>query len=134
MKKLIPLYALLFLASCSMLMPTYEYKKALATTTAQKWSPGVQNAGRGVTFRVTFFQLDELKADTLWVNGIPLETEITRVGDTTYITSFVHATEQNPSTLVKEDVFTGKLQLLVKDKKKELDLGNFKQLPPTEYP
>lgn len=136
MKQSIFIIALALFTSCSIIMPTYTYKQALSTSTSQEWAAGVRNGGRGVTFRVTFYQLDEeLKADTLWVNNYPLETEITRVGDTTYITSFIHVLDDQPEQpLIKDDVYSGKLQVYIKDKKKELDVGSFRALPSTQYP
>ena len=107
----------------------------MATATAQKWFAGVREGGRGVTFRVTFYQLDELKADTLWVNNTPLATEITKVGDTTYVTSFVHVTEdQSNKPLVTTDQFSGELQIYTKGKKEKLAINSFKNLEPTMYP
>ena len=135
MNKSILLFSVIVLASCNMLMPTYAYKKSMARATAQKWVAGVKDGGRGITFRVLFYDLDELNADTLWINDFPLSTEITKVGDTTYVSSFIHVTGDRPNQpLIKDEQFSGELQIYVKDKKKKLPISSFQNLEPTMYP
>lgn len=116
-----------------MLSPLGVYKKALKGGTAERWTTGARGGGRGVTFRLKFYQLQEaLVADTLWVNGLPLSTEVTQVGDTTYINSFYYTEQVEGKTLANDTAYLGELQLLHKKRKLRLPVSPF-TIKATEY-
>ena len=126
---------LLSVTSCSLLSPIHGYKKALAKTTAQRWSAGAKGGGRGVTFRLNFYKLDkELVADTLWVNNQPLTTEITTVGDTTYVTSFFFTEDVERKTLANDIAYSGFLQVRIRDKKQEISVPYFSVIDSEYHP
>lgn len=135
------LYALTctILASCSMLKPTAKLEKAIAGATAQRWAGGAPGSGRGVTFRMKFYNLAEvmpnsLQADTLEINGQPLPTEVTRVGDTTYISAFFYAQEKTMQQLLFAEEYIGTLQVALNQKRYKLRPEKFTILPDTNYP
>ena len=123
-----------FLLSCATIQ-LKPYKQALVEATAQKWTSGARGGDRGVTFRLKFYKLQELKADTLLVNNTPMGTEITKVGDTLYVTSFVHVPQDAPMPkLIRDTTFSGYLNVFVKNENHLLNIKSFKQIPTTLYP
>ena len=120
------IFLVALVSSCAMLMPTKPYEKALAKASAQRWSAGARGGDRGVTFRVRFYKLEEdLQADTLVVNDTPLTTEITTVGDTTYVTSFFYTNKTEERTLANAAEYTGKLRVIVAEKPHYISIDRF---------
>jgi hypothetical protein len=125
MKKIVALILVLG-ASCSVLNPTVSFENALARATAERWSSGAEGGGIGATFRLNFYKLEEeLNCDTLWVNSIPLQTERTTVGDTTYVSAFYFTEKVEEKTLANAADYSGKLRLLVKDKTHYINIERF---------
>ena len=126
MKNALILSLFMFVIGCSSLSPLSTYEKSMARATAERWSSGAPGGARGVTFRVNFYQLEEaLSSDTLWVNGVPLNTEVNQVGDTTYVSSFFTTEEVEAKTLANAADYQGRLRLLIKEKVHYLDLERF---------
>lgn len=124
------------LASCSLLNPVHNYEKALYNATAQKWVAGIKGGGSGLIFRVKFYQLEEeIHSDTLWINNTPLDVEITRIADTTYISSFYVINQENYGTsLAADTAYSGILNLKINEKNRKLNLKDFEILPAALYP
>lgn len=136
MKNSIYIICLVFLASaCNMLKPTRKIEKSLSEATYQKWTMGVKDGGRGITFRVKFYNLNqELLSDTLWVNNVAMETELTNVGDTTYVSAFYTTNVEYKPTLVLDTAYTGLLNIYAKDKRYKMKIKGFKRTPEAFYP
>ena len=135
MKHLIIFFSVILVGGCALLNPPTPYEKALTEATAQRWSGGAPGSGRGVIFTLKFYQLaDELEADTLFVNDIPLPTSISQVGDTTYIISSFDTQNGESRTLANDPTYQGFLKLRVGDKKDALQISKFTLLPPMNYP
>ncbi len=134
MKKLIA-FIIILTASCSMLNPASSYQNALARATVERWSSGAQGGGIGATFRLNFYKLEEkLNCDTLWVNGIPLDTELTAVGDTTYVSAFYFTDQVEEKTLANAADYSGRLRVLVNEKVHYLSIEQFEIVRTTPHP
>ncbi len=130
----VPIFFLVF-TGCATLFPTRQIEASLAKATAQKWIMGARDAGRGVTFQLKFYNTKQaFTTDTLWANTVPMTTELTRVGDTTFVTSFYTTLAENQPVLINESVFEGKLNIYVDGKKHKLPIKTFAQLPLAVYP
>jgi hypothetical protein len=135
MKHVFILFSLILASGCAMLNPTSSIEKTMTAATAQRWSGGAPGSGRGVIFTLKFYQLaDELDADTLFVNDIPLLTSMSQVGDTTYIISSFDTQHGEARTLANDPTYQGILKFRVGDKKDALPIKEFKVLPPMNYP
>ncbi len=126
----------LLIGGCSLFSSTAKTKNALVEATAQRWNTGARNGYKGVTFRVKFYALQEaLKADTLWVNNIPLSVELTKVGDTAYVSSFFTAPQDEyKAQLITDTAYSGVLQFYVKNQKSALKISHFHIIPIAIYP
>lgn len=134
MRKLVFLM-IIILSGCATLNPVNSYEKTLARATAEPWIGGAYGGGRGATFRLNFYKLGEpLNCDTLWVNSIPLETELTTVGDTTYVSAFYFTEHAEEKTLANAADYQGRLRLLIKEEVHYLDIDNFEVLQTVSMP
>jgi hypothetical protein len=126
MHRLYPLAVILILSGCTVLSPVSGYKKSLTKATAERWAGGARGSGRGVTFRLHFYQLEtEIKTDTLWVNDIPLTTEVTHVGDTTFVNASYFSATPEQKSLANDLDYSGHLQIYIKDQAKRLPITTF---------
>ena len=118
-----------------MLSSTHEYSKTMVDATAQHWTAGIREGGRGIRFLVKFYQLqEEIPAEKLVVNQIPMDVEVTKVGDTTYVTSFFHTTEENHPKLVNDPQYNGTLNLNIEEVPTDFKVGEFRIIQSTLFP
>jgi hypothetical protein len=125
MKKMIVL-AILFAAACKTSKSTVGYEKALVRATVAQWSSGVRGGGRGATFQLHFYQLSKkLRSDTLWVNGIPLKTELQTNEDTTIVSSSFFTEKVEEKTLANALEYSGRLRFIADEKAHYLNIEQF---------
>lgn len=125
----------LFISACHSLKPLNSFEKSLAEASYQKWTMGARGGDRGIIFRVKFYELgQELKSDTLWVNNIPMETEVTNVGDTTYVSAFYTTNVDYKPSLVLDTAYAGSLNIYVTDTRYRMAIKSFARIPEEIYP
>jgi hypothetical protein len=127
--------AVIILSACKMLGSKSNYEDAFYEATAQKFAMGARGGDRGVTFQVKFYNLgQELKSDTLWVNNIAMQTELTNVGDTSFVSAYYATQIEHQPPLVLDTAFTGALNVYMNDKRYKMKINSFKILAPLFYP
>jgi hypothetical protein len=126
---------ILFTSACNSLKPLNSFENSLSEASYQKWTMGARGGDRGIIFRVKFYELgQELKSDTLWVNSIPMETEVTNVGDTTYVSAFYTTNVTYKPTLVLDTAYAGLLNIYLIDKRYRMTIKSFARTPEAIYP
>ena len=126
---------ILFTSACNSLKPLNSFENSLSEASYQKRTMGARGGDRGIIFRVKFYELgQELKSDTLWVNSIPMETEVTNVGDTTYVSAFYTTNVTYKPTLVLDTAYAGLLNIYLIDKRYRMTIKSFARTPEAIYP
>lgn len=129
MIRIILFFLFVLATSCATFFPLKPYKKALVACTAEPWTGGANNGSRGATFSMKFYKLKQpLKADTMVVNNVPLNTEINTVGDTTYVSAFFYTDQGEAKTLANAMAYSG--YLLIADNKtiRKLHVSEFRKV------